>query len=126
MVLVSSLVVAEGTFISLHGAEWPFAPVMYSQSHAQAWKKVTDAVHKEGGKIFFQPWHPGGYFSDCNGGMISSLIQNGTTGRIQNENMPMLKDSGYPVLAPSKVRAAGGKFTLLAGVPVSLSIYVQN
>jgi 2,4-dienoyl-CoA reductase-like NADH-dependent reductase (Old Yellow Enzyme family) len=86
MVLVSSLVVAEGTFISLHGAEWPFAPVMYSQSHAQAWKKVTDAVHKEGGKIFFQPWHPGGYFSDCNGGMISSLIQNGTTGRIQNES----------------------------------------
>jgi 2,4-dienoyl-CoA reductase-like NADH-dependent reductase (Old Yellow Enzyme family) len=68
------LLVAEGTFISLHGAEWPFAPVMYSQSHAQAWKKVTDAVHKEGGKIFFQPWHPGGYFSDCNGGMISSLI----------------------------------------------------
>lgn len=57
----TGLLVAEGTFISPHGAEWPFAPVMYSKSHAQAWKKVTEAVHMEGGKIFFQPWHPGKY-----------------------------------------------------------------
>lgn len=53
------LIIAEGTFISLHGAEWPHAPVMYKREHADAWKKVVDAVHREGGKIFFQPWHPG-------------------------------------------------------------------
>ncbi|KAI9042162.1 uncharacterized protein KD926_006081 [Aspergillus affinis] len=75
------LMVAEGTFVYLNGAEWPDAPVMYNQQHANAWKKVTDGVHREGGKIFLQPWHPG---------------------RIQNENMPMLRDTGYPVLAPSK------------------------
>ena len=93
----AGLIVAEGTFISLHGAEWPWAPVMYTPGHAQAWKRVTDAVHNAGGKILFQPWHPG---------------------RIQNENMPLLKESGYPVLAPSKVRAAGGKFRTLEGAPV--------
>jgi 2,4-dienoyl-CoA reductase-like NADH-dependent reductase (Old Yellow Enzyme family) len=95
----AGLIIAEGTFISLHGAEWPWAPVMYDKHHAQAWKKVTEAVHMEKGKIYFQPWHPG---------------------RIQNENMPLLKESGYPVLAPTKVRAAGGKFRVLEGVPVSI------
>ena len=93
----AGLIVAEGTFISLHGSEWPWAPVMYTSGHAQAWKRVTDAVHDAGGKILFQPWHPG---------------------RIQNDNMPLLKESGYPVLAPSKIRAAGGKFRTLEGVPV--------
>ncbi|KAK0625611.1 N-ethylmaleimide reductase [Lasiodiplodia hormozganensis] len=90
------LIVAEGTFVYLNGAEWTHTPVMYDKSHAQAWKKVTDAVHSEGGKILFQPWHPG---------------------RIQNENMPMLKNTGYPVLAPSRVKAEGGKYRLLEGHP---------
>jgi hypothetical protein len=31
----------------------------------------------------------------------------------------MLKESGYPVLAPTKVPASGGKFRTLEGVPVS-------
>lgn len=30
----------------------------------------------------------------------------------------MLKDNDYPVLAPSKVRAAGGKFRTLPDLPV--------
>lgn len=55
----TGLIIAEGTFIYLNGAEWPHAPVMYNEKHAAAWKKVTDEVHREGGKIFFQPWHPG-------------------------------------------------------------------
>ncbi|KAH7127794.1 hypothetical protein B0J13DRAFT_483231 [Dactylonectria estremocensis] len=90
------LIIAEGTFVSVNGAEWPHAPVMYAQEHAQAWKRVTDAVHQERGAIFFQPWHPG---------------------RIQNEGMPMMKSSGYPVYAPSAIPAAGGKFRLLDGKP---------
>ncbi|XRM43763.1 hypothetical protein ABZX51_006921 [Aspergillus tubingensis] len=92
----AGLIVAEGTFISLNGAEWPHAPVMYNQDHSDAWAKVTSEVHKVGGKILFQPWHPG---------------------RIQNDNMPMLKESGYPVYAPSKVPAKGGKYRTLEGLP---------
>lgn len=30
----------------------------------------------------------------------------------------MLKESGYPVLAPSKVKAEGGKFRMLKGLSV--------
>ncbi|GLA30949.1 hypothetical protein AnigIFM63326_009384 [Aspergillus niger] len=92
----TGLIVAEGTFICPSGVEWPNAPVMYKDSHAEAWAKVTSEVHKVGGKILFQPWHPG---------------------RIQNENMPMLKESGYPIYAPSKVPAKGGKYRTLEGLP---------
>ena len=31
--------------------------------------------------------------------------------------MPMLKDNGYPVYAPSKIAAKGGKFRTLEGTP---------
>ena len=55
------LIVAEGTFIYLSGSDWIHAPVMFKDEHAAAWKNVTDAVHKEGGLIFFQPWHAGMY-----------------------------------------------------------------
>ncbi|KAL2826133.1 hypothetical protein BDW59DRAFT_161259 [Aspergillus cavernicola] len=33
------------------------------------------------------------------------------------ENMPLLKETGYPVLAPSKIPAAGGKYRTLPGAP---------
>ncbi|KAL2785975.1 hypothetical protein BJX66DRAFT_347109 [Aspergillus keveii] len=92
----TGLIIAEGTFIGPHGAEWPYAPVMYKQEHADAWARVTSAVHDVGGKIFFQPWH---------------------AGRIQNERMPMLREISYPVYAPSRVPAKGGKFRTLEGVP---------
>ena len=55
----TGLIIAEGTFVCPHGAEWPHAPVMFKESHAEAWEVITNAVHEQGGKIFFQPWHPG-------------------------------------------------------------------
>lgn len=55
----AGLIVAEGTAPSPHGMEYPDAPMMFNRGHAEAWKEVTDAVHREGGNILFQPWHPG-------------------------------------------------------------------
>lgn len=92
----TGLIIAEGTFVSPTGVEWPHAPLMYNADHAAAWEKVTRAVHEVEGKIFFQPWH---------------------AGRIQNEQMPMIKETGHPVYAPSKVPAKGGKYRTLEGLP---------
>jgi 2,4-dienoyl-CoA reductase-like NADH-dependent reductase (Old Yellow Enzyme family) len=60
----TGLIVVEGVFIYLTGCDWIHAPVMFKDEHAEAWKKVTDAVHQEGGKIFFQAWHAGKYSFD--------------------------------------------------------------
>lgn len=61
----AGLIVSEGIFICPTGSEYLHPPVMWDQSHAQAWKKVTTAVHQEGGKIFFQAWHAGRWFLPC-------------------------------------------------------------
>jgi 2,4-dienoyl-CoA reductase-like NADH-dependent reductase (Old Yellow Enzyme family) len=120
----TGLIIAEGTFIYLSGCDWLYAPVMYTEKHAQAWRKVTDSVHQAGGKILFQAWHPGKSLDNvlqAITGRTAQLIGWDFTGRCQNENMPMLKESGYPVLAPSKIPAKGGKYHALEGMPVSLS-----
>jgi 2,4-dienoyl-CoA reductase-like NADH-dependent reductase (Old Yellow Enzyme family) len=39
--------------------EWAHAPGIWSDAHVAGWKKVTDAVHAQGGAIFCQLWHVG-------------------------------------------------------------------
>lgn len=92
----AGLIVAEGTFISPTGSEWLHAPMMTTLSHVKAWRPITEAVHQEGGTIFFQPWHEG---------------------RAQNDLAPMLQETGYPVLAPSAIPAKAGKYRFLDGAP---------
>jgi len=53
------MIVSEGTFIDWTGTDWPHAPCMFSNEHAEAWRPVVDAVHKEGALMFMQAWHAG-------------------------------------------------------------------
>lgn len=112
----AALIVAEGTFVYYNGAEWPHASLMMRQEHADAWKPVVEAVHKEGGKILFQPWHPGMLFlAEITFVEVCQFV----IGRIQNDRMPMSQKTGTPVYAASAIPAAGGKFRELEGKPVN-------
>lgn len=51
--------IAEATAISEDGSGWRNAPHIRTKEHAEAWKKVVDAVHEKDGKIFLQLWHMG-------------------------------------------------------------------
>lgn len=53
------LIIGEGTFVSANTSSFVNAPVLYREDHAEAWKKVTDAVHQEGGRMLYQAWHYG-------------------------------------------------------------------
>ncbi|DAZ95830.1 TPA: hypothetical protein N0F65_008549 [Lagenidium giganteum] len=55
----AGLIVAEGAGISEQAHGWYGAPACYNDAHAEAWKRVTDRVHKKDGKIFLQLWHLG-------------------------------------------------------------------
>ncbi|OJA16878.1 hypothetical protein AZE42_13866 [Rhizopogon vesiculosus] len=55
----AGLITTEGTLISQQGTEWQNAPGIWNQDQIVAWKKITDAVHAEGGVIFSQLWHLG-------------------------------------------------------------------
>lgn len=42
-----------------HGTWLSRAPGIYSDAQVAGWKRVTDAVHAKGGKMFLQLWHVG-------------------------------------------------------------------
>jgi N-ethylmaleimide reductase len=55
----AGLIISEGSQISKQGVGYINTPGIYSQEQVQGWKKVTRAVHQEGGKVFLQLWHVG-------------------------------------------------------------------
>ncbi|WP_370909486.1 alkene reductase [Chitinophaga sp. RCC_12] len=83
----AGLIVTEGTSPSPQGLGYPRIPGIYSDEQVKEWKKVTDAVHQNGSKIFLQIMH---------------------TGRIAHvANIP----GGQLPVGPSDIRAAGEIFT---------------
>jgi N-ethylmaleimide reductase len=55
----AGLMVSEGTQIEPRGQGYAWTPGIYSPAQVAGWRKVTDAVHAEGGVIFAQLWHVG-------------------------------------------------------------------
>lgn len=55
----AGLIIAEATGISQEGSGWPAAPGIWNAEQVEAWKPVTEAVHKAGGRIMLQLWHMG-------------------------------------------------------------------
>ncbi len=83
----AGLIITEGTSPSPNGLGYPRIPGAFSDAQVAGWKKVTDAVHAKGAKIFLQLMH---------------------TGRIGHpNNLP----AGAQVVGPSAVAAAGEIYT---------------
>ena len=55
----AGLLISEGSQISHQGQGYLRTPGIYTPEQVAAWRKVTDAVHKAGGRIFIQLWHVG-------------------------------------------------------------------
>ncbi len=88
----AGLIVTEGTSPSPNGLGYPRIPGIFSAAQIAGWKRVTDAVHAKGAKIFIQ-------FMHC--GRIGHAL-----------NLP----AGARLLAPSAVAAAGEMYTDAEGM----------
>ncbi|RST48955.1 alkene reductase [Variovorax sp. MHTC-1] len=94
----AGLLITEATAISQQGQGYADVPGLYGSEQLDAWKRVTDAVHAEGGKIVVQLWH---------------------VGRVShNELQP---DGGQPV-APSAITAKTKTVLFRDGIPT----YIQT
>jgi N-ethylmaleimide reductase len=83
----AGLIITEGTSPSPNGLGYARIPGIFSQQQVEGWRKITSAVHQNGGRIFLQMMH---------------------TGRISHAfNLP----AGAEVLAPSAVKPAGQMWT---------------
>ncbi len=83
----AGLIISEATQINAMGRGYINTPGIHTQQHIDAWKRVTESVHKQGGKIFLQLFH---------GGRIS--------------HTSLLPEGQSPV-APSAIRANAQTFT---------------
>ena len=86
------LIITEGTSPSPNGLGYPRIPGVFSAEQVAGWKRVTEAVHAQGAKMFLQLMH-------C--------------GRIAH---PLNLPAGARVLGPSAVAAAGEMYTDAEGM----------
>jgi NADPH2 dehydrogenase/N-ethylmaleimide reductase len=88
----AGLIVAEGAWPTADGQAYCRQPGIATAAHVQAWRGVTDAVHRNGGTIALQIMHAGRIGSHC------------------------IKPAGVRTLAPSSVPASGSVWTDRAGM----------
>jgi len=88
----AGLLISEASQVSQQGQGYQDTPGIYSKEQISGWRKVTERVHANGGRIFLQLWH---------------------VGRISHAS---LQPNGGAPVAPSAIRAktktfVGGAFT---------------
>ncbi|MCJ0874096.1 alkene reductase [Streptomyces sp. AP-93] len=55
----AGLIIAESTTVAAQAVGYPFTPGLHTDAHAASWRRLTEAVHEEGGRIFVQLQHCG-------------------------------------------------------------------
>src|SRR5580704_3965408 len=55
----AGLIITEGTAPMPEGLGYPRIPGIFSRAQIDGWKRITDAVHAGGSKIFVQLMHTG-------------------------------------------------------------------
>jgi len=91
----TGLLISEASQISQQGQGYQDTPGIYTQAQIDGWRKVTDAVHAKGGRIFLQLWH---------------------VGRVSHVD---LQENGAAPVAPSALRPATKVFVKNSFVDVS-------
>jgi len=55
----AGLIITEASQVSPEGVGYPATPGIYNEQQVAGWRKITDAVHNEGGHIYLQLWYCG-------------------------------------------------------------------
>ncbi|MEU3355114.1 alkene reductase [Streptomyces sp. NPDC037389] len=66
----AGLIIAEGTTPNAVGRTYPNIPAIHSEAHVAGWRRVTDAVHSAGGRMFLQLQHGGRVGHPLNSGLM--------------------------------------------------------
>jgi N-ethylmaleimide reductase len=90
------LIISEATPVSIRGYGYAGAPGIYADRQIEGWRRVTDAVHAKGGRIFLQLWHVG------------------------RQSHTDLQPNGEAPVAPSAIAAEGYAYTRQGEVAFSM------
>ena len=89
----AGLLVTEATQVAPEGVGYPNTPGIHSIEQVAGWRRVTDAIHQAGGRVFLQLWH---------------------VGRISHR---LFQPGGVLPVAPSAVAPAGQVYTMKGMMP---------
>jgi N-ethylmaleimide reductase len=67
------LLITDATAVSQLGIAYVDAPGIYNEAQAKGWKRVVDAVHAKGARIFLQMWHAGRQAHAANTGGVTPV-----------------------------------------------------
>ncbi|WP_109479862.1 alkene reductase [Paraburkholderia sp. C35] len=67
------LLISDATAVAPLGIAYVGAPGIYTDEQAAGWKRVTDAVHAKGARIFLQLWHAGRQAHPANTGGVTPV-----------------------------------------------------
>ena len=67
------LLISDATAVSPLGIAYVDAPGIFTEEQVRGWKRVTDAVHAKGGRIFLQMWHAGRQAHPANTGGLTPV-----------------------------------------------------
>ncbi|WP_042882829.1 alkene reductase [Cupriavidus necator] len=70
---VGGLLITDATAVSQLGIAYVEAPGIYTEAHIAGWKRVVDAVHAKGARIFVQMWHAGRQAHPANTGGVTPV-----------------------------------------------------
>ena len=90
------VIVSEATPVSIRGNGYAGAPGIFSDTQIAGWRRITDAVHAKGGRIFQQLWHVG------------------------RQSHVDLQPNGEAPVAPSAIPAEGYAYTKRGEAPFSM------
>lgn len=93
----AGLLITEGTSPSPNGLGYARIPGIFSTEQVSGWKKVTNAVHGKGGKIFLQMMHTGRVSHPANmpkGAMVMSSSAVKLSGQMWTDDQGM---QDYPI-----------------------------
>ncbi|MDZ5777191.1 alkene reductase, partial [Stenotrophomonas maltophilia] len=90
----AGLIITEGLPVSDEGRGYLYTPGLYTDEQTEGWRKVTDAVHANGGKIFAQLWHVG---------RLSHVsLQPGNVAPVSSGDVPATTTMVYAWVEPGK------------------------
>ncbi|MCA1939660.1 MAG: alkene reductase [Caenispirillum bisanense] len=115
----AGVIVSEGTQVSRVGQGYAFTPGIYSPEQTAGWKKVTDAVHAKGGRIYAQLWHVGRVSHPLLHGeqpvAPSAVNGGGQAAFVVDDKGPRMEPSPVPrALSTEEVRAVVQEFAQAA------------
>ncbi|MFL9993829.1 alkene reductase [Paraburkholderia sediminicola] len=67
------LLITDATAVSQLGIAYVDAPGIYTEEQVKGWKRVIDAVHAKGARIFLQMWHAGRQAHPANTGGVTPV-----------------------------------------------------